>query len=78
MFILFTLLGGKVALSISRKNLNLFCYSEASSERAVISSELNMAEEEEEVQVPEDKDSNIELGSLQGSEEEKSDGERNV
>ena len=46
----------------------------------MISSELNMAEEEEEeeVQVPEDKDSNIELGSLQGSEEEKSDGERNV
>ena len=44
----------------------------------MINSELNMAEEEEEVQVPEDKDSNIELGSLQGSEEEKSDGERNV
>ena len=44
----------------------------------MISSELNMAEEEEEVQVPEDKDSNIELGSVQGSEEEKSDGERNV
>ena len=35
-------------------------------------------EEDEEVQVPEDKDANIELGSLHGSEEERSDGELNV
>ena len=37
------------------------------------SSELKM--EEKEVQVPDDNDSNIELGSLQGSDEERSDGE---
>ena len=41
-------------------------------------SESNMEmEEEEEVQVPDDQESNIELGSAQGSEGGKSDGEIN-
>ena len=40
-------------------------------------SESNMEMEEEEVQVPDDQESNIELGSAQGSEGGKSDGEIN-
>ena len=40
--------------------------------------ELNMEEEKEEVPVPDDKDANIELGSLQGSDKERSNGDRNV